>query len=242
MPMSTRRATTCSICASVARSSITTTMTFPLTSCHVVGLARTGLVCRSRPASSTSSCTTRRSSRRASSMIRSNSRAIASGPSGPSAAMLRTCAQHVLLAVRLVDLDALLLLQPADLADAARPLVQQPHQHFVDPIDVLPQIVESHGVYVLARDARAFQPAHVPFDAIDRAAATRSPRRSATPARCRPPPRRRSAPTSATCSGREMPKPSAIGSAVCARIRRTSASAPVATWSRAPVTPSREMP
>ena len=39
-----------------------------------------------------------------------------------------------------------------------------------------------------------------------------------------------------------MPKPSAIGSGVTARIRRTIASAPAATWSRAPVTPSREMP
>ena len=39
-----------------------------------------------------------------------------------------------------------------------------------------------------------------------------------------------------------MPKPSAIGSDVCARMRRTSASAPEATRSRAPVTPSREMP
>src|SRR5262249_29766544 len=38
------------------------------------------------------SWTSRRSRLRASSMMRSNSLAIASGPSGPSAAMLRTCA------------------------------------------------------------------------------------------------------------------------------------------------------
>ena len=45
--------------------------------------------------------------------------------------------QHFLLAVGLIDLDALRLLQAADLADAARPLVQQPNEHFVDTIDVL---------------------------------------------------------------------------------------------------------
>ena len=49
-------------------------------------------------------------------------------------------------------------------------------------------------------------------------------------------------PISATCSGRETPKPSAIGSDVCARMRRAIASAPDETRSRAPVTPSREMP
>jgi len=37
--------------------------------------------------------------------------------------------------------------------------------------------------------------------------------------------------------GREMPNPSAIGIVVWARIRRTIASAPDATWARAPVTP-----
>src|SRR5207302_7827614 len=37
-------------------------------------------------------------------------------------------------------------------------------------------------------------------------------------------------------------EPQAIGIDVCARIRRTSASAPAATLSRAPVTPRREIP
>ena len=40
--------------------------------------------------------------------------------------------------------------------------------------------------------------------------------------------------TSDTCSGREMPKPTATGSVVSARIRATSASAPDATVCRAP--------
>ena len=48
-------------------------------------------------------------------------------------------------------------------------------------------------------------------------------------------------PTARTCSGCEMPKPSATGSEVARRMRATSASAPSATVSRAPVTPSREM-
>ena len=83
------------------------------------------------------SCTTRRSRLRASSMMRSNSRAIASGPSGPSAAMPRTCASTCFSRSGLIDLDALLLLQPPDLARAPRALVQQPDEHFVHPVDVV---------------------------------------------------------------------------------------------------------
>ncbi len=76
------------------------------------------------------------------------------------------------------------------------------------------------------RDGGAFEPTDVVFDTLEADPAERPRPRSATPARCRRPLRPRTAPTSATCSGREMPKPSAIGSSVCARIRRTNASAP----------------
>jgi hypothetical protein len=51
--------------------------------------------------------------------------------------------QHLFFAIGLVDLQALLLLETADLTYAPRPLVQEPDEHFVDPIDVAPQIVKS---------------------------------------------------------------------------------------------------
>ena len=212
MPISTRRATTCSICASVARSSITTTMASVPSTLFTGGVfivvvrcdpPITSTLCFRRvrptrpvrllrsahaaPSGSTPSWTTRRSSRRASSMIRSNSRATASAPSGPSAAMLANVRQHFFLPIGLIDLDALLLFQAADLADAARPLVQQPDQHLVDPVDVAPQIVKSgtcHGLLcrivslvLEEREAGAgssFQPSDVLFNAVDQRRRARS--------------------------------------------------------------------
>ena len=50
--------------------------------------------------------------------------------------------EHLLLALGLIELDALFLLQPPDLARHARALVQQPDQHLVHPIDVVAQIVK----------------------------------------------------------------------------------------------------
>ncbi len=49
--------------------------------------------------------------------------------------------EHLLLAIRLIDLDAQILLQAADFAGAPRPLVQQAHEHLIHPVDVLAQIV-----------------------------------------------------------------------------------------------------
>ena len=51
--------------------------------------------------------------------------------------------EHVLLAIWLIDLDALLLFQLPDLADAPGPLVEQPDEHLVHPIDIASQIVQS---------------------------------------------------------------------------------------------------
>src|SRR5436190_18144358 len=47
--------------------------------------------------------------------------------------------EHLLLAFRLVHFHVLLLLQASNLARAARPLVQQTHQHFVHAIDIATQ-------------------------------------------------------------------------------------------------------
>src|SRR5215467_5583267 len=49
--------------------------------------------------------------------------------------------EHLLLAIRLVDLDAHLLLEAADFTRAPGPLVQQTHEYFVHAVDVLSQIL-----------------------------------------------------------------------------------------------------
>ena len=64
------------------------------------------------------------------------------GSERPLRRNLANVRQHVVLAARLIDLDALLLLEPSDLAHAPRALVQQPDQHLVHAIDVAPQIVK----------------------------------------------------------------------------------------------------
>jgi hypothetical protein len=51
--------------------------------------------------------------------------------------------QHFFLSIGLVDLYSLLLFEAADLAHTARPLVQEPDQHLVDPVDVAPQVIKS---------------------------------------------------------------------------------------------------
>ena len=183
--------------------------------CCVIPTAPTA---HSAVAGACSPCTTRRSSRRASSMMRSNSRAIASAPSGPSAADVAHVLQHVLLAVGLVDLDALLLLQPADLADAARALVQQPDEHFVHAIDVASQIVKSVMRHLMrGRCTARFSQRTYAFDAFDKSRRVRAPRQSATPARCRRRRRRRSAPTSAHVLGPRDAEARARSAASCAR-------------------------
>jgi hypothetical protein len=46
--------------------------------------------------------------------------------------------QHLLLALRLIDLDAELFFQQSDLARHAGALVQEPDQHFVYAVDIVP--------------------------------------------------------------------------------------------------------
>ena len=79
-----------------------------------------------------------RSSRRASSMMRSNSRTMA--PRVERAAQLgvtsRTCAQHFASRCRLIDVQRRRLLQAADLQRARGALVQQPHELLVELVDL----------------------------------------------------------------------------------------------------------
>src|SRR5262245_61560231 len=55
--------------------------------------------------------------------------------------------EHLLLALGLIDVDALLLFQPADLAGDARALVEQADQNLVDTVDVFAQIVKGCHSY-----------------------------------------------------------------------------------------------
>jgi len=66
------------------------------------------------------------------------------GAERPLAGDLAHVLQDVFLPIRLIDLDSLRFLQPPDLADAARALVEETHQHLVHAIDVLPEIVQRH--------------------------------------------------------------------------------------------------
>ena len=49
--------------------------------------------------------------------------------------------EHLLLAIRLVNLDAQFLLEAADFTRAPGPLVEQAHEYLVHAVDVLSQIL-----------------------------------------------------------------------------------------------------
>src|SRR5262249_55528940 len=66
--------------------------------------------------------------------------------------------QHFLLALRLVDRNAHLALQPADLERACRARVQQPHQRLVEQVDPLPQVVDV-GSHASPFSQRTYAPA-----------------------------------------------------------------------------------
>ena len=165
-----------------------------------------------------------RSSRRASSMIRSNSRLIAASSSGP--VDLLHVREHFRLARRLVDLDAGRLLHPPDLRARTRRARSAADQLLVERVDALAEIVESrltaapfsHRTYSPARSATS---GDAPCSAITLTSALPTTAASADGR-----PRR-------TCSGVEMPKPSATGSDDCARTRATSASTSVGELCRA---------
>src|SRR5262252_977100 len=152
MPISTSRATTCSICASLARSSITTTM-----------------ACVS-PFAGVKFCTTvisfhRHARRRALLLVvkipvdeppleaarfvddaleQPRDRVGTERAFGCDAADVR---EHLLLAFGLIHLGADLLLEPADLTGHAGAFIQQADQHFIHPVDVVSQIVERRHDY-----------------------------------------------------------------------------------------------
>src|SRR5438093_217346 len=174
IPISTRRFTTCSICASVARSCMTTTIgslrlsalavSFQLRFRFNVLVDHAALEpprfvddAFEQPRDGVG---TERSLRRDAAHVR----------------------EHLLLALGLIHLDAELLLDPPDLARDAGALVEEPDEHFVHPIDVVAQIVK--------RGHNSSTTARIPPRAGSGPASS-SPARSPTRARCRPPRRPR---------------------------------------------------
>src|SRR5262245_34188148 len=180
MPISTRRFTTSSICSSVARSCITTTILF--SSCQLSALQ----LCRLQ----TSDFRLRFS-------VAVNHAALetprfvddAFEQPGDRVRPQRTLGrdpphvrQHLLLALGLIHLHAELFLDAPDLARNAGALVEQPDEHLVDAVDVVAQIVK--------RGHRSSATARIPRRA-ESTRCSRSPGRSRTRARCRRPPRPR---------------------------------------------------
>src|SRR5262249_45596675 len=154
------------------------------------------------------------------------------------------------------------LLDPSDLQRAGRPRVQQRDELLVDLVDSAPQALERRAGRRVRRRcgsrpglARRLRLGLVPL--VDAHACPFSQRTNA-PARVAASPSAAAsaitctralpttaasayAATSCTCSGRERPKPSAMGNELIARIRSARGLADPATTDRAPVTPSLEI-
>src|SRR5262245_33175288 len=146
--------------------------------------------------------------------------------------VLLDAVEDPLLAVGLVDGHPDRALDAADLDRARRAAVQQLHQLVVDLVDAPPQIGDL-----------GLPPAYVVLVSHF----TRAPR---SPCGCSSRKRTRALPTttasaaaaaSFTCSGVEIPKPRATGTAVSARSRATSGRASSESAWRSPVTPMRLM-
>src|SRR3989454_451571 len=151
--------------------------------------------------------------------------------------------QAFALALGLVKRERRDLLQPANLDRAARALVEQLDQLAVIFVNLAPPIFNIHGrasrrliprvAACLSRRTRSATAAiAASTDGAFSISATKAEPTTAASAR---PPRIE------TWPGSDIPKPTAIGSEVTARARRTSAGKSSGNVSLAPVTPVREM-
>src|SRR5262245_30589203 len=137
MPISTRRATTLSICSSVARSCITTTIVPAASAVAALMLFRAA--CRRAapgvPVHQTAlepSCFVNDAFDQPRACL---------PPQRPFRRDASYVGQHLLLALGLVDFDTQLLLQRADLAGDTRAFIQQAHEDLVHAIDVVAKLV-----------------------------------------------------------------------------------------------------
>src|SRR5713226_5809372 len=151
--------------------------------------------------------------------------------------------QDFALAFGLIERKILNLLEFADFEGATGTLVEQLDEFAVDFIDLAAPVGERHGAtsrrerpWVAAclrertRCASAMLAASTDFAfSISETSAEPTTAASARP------------PRTETWPGREMPKPTAMGSCVTARARRMSAGRSSGSASLAPVTPVREM-
>src|SRR5688572_16063090 len=143
---------------------------------------------------------------------------------------LADAAEHLRFAFRLIDRQARLVLQASHFNGTRHAHVEQPYQLLVDHVDAGPQLLDcqdfSQRTYSSTRPSRS---SAAPASAMTLTSAL--PTTAASAQR----------PTSRTCSGFEMPKPRATGRSLTRRMRCTISCAPSARRSRAPVTPRREI-
>src|SRR6185436_14709791 len=216
IPSSMRRAITASICASVARSFMTTTMS--LLSNRRTEIFRVG----TRLALGTA--------RFVDDAFEDAHDGVARERTGEILRGLPHLLEHPLLAIRLVDGHAELVFQLADFHRARDADVQQAHQLVVDGVDAIPQVVDAQDFSQRTYSStRVLRSRDAPSRAITSTSALAT---AAGSAHCA---------TSRTGSGREMPNPRATGRSLTRRIRSTISRAPTASASRAPVTPRREI-
>src|SRR3954467_9207886 len=214
MPISMRRAMTVSICASVARSFITTTMT--LLSCFQIlaAFARHPLGATRLVDHAFENADDRFGGQRP--------RQRGGG--------LPDLGQYLRFALRLINREAGLMLEATHFHRARNANVEESHELIVDHVDPAPQLLDGQDFSQRTYSStRLFTLSEAPASAIT---FTRALPTTAASAHW---------PTARTCSGLEIPKPSATGRSLTALIRATICSAPSASWSRTPVTPSREI-
>src|ERR1700687_3310651 len=151
--------------------------------------------------------------------------------------------QNFFFALGLVEREIRFHLEAADFQGAFGALVEKLDKFSVDFVDALAPFIELHRM--ASRRERPLRPASLrdatrvasadAAESTEEAFSISATSAEPTTAASASPPRRE------TCPGKEMPKPTAIGSFVLERTRRSSAGTSSDIASLAPVTPVREM-
>src|ERR1700682_6279440 len=151
--------------------------------------------------------------------------------------------QNFFFALGLVERKIRFDLEAADFQGAFGTLVEKLDKFSVDFVDALAPSVEVHRI--ASRRERPLRPASLSdatrvasaeaAESMDEAFSISATSAEPTTAASASPPKRE------TWPGKEMPKPTAMGSCVLARMRRSSTGTSSGILSLAPVTPVREM-